>query len=124
MTALTFDSPPRLLADENIEPAIIDGLRLKHPQVAILTAAEAGILGMPDPALLALASERDRILVSHDLRTMPGHFSDFLMAGNHSTGVLLLPSSLSFGEAIESLLLVVGASAHHEWRDRIAQLPL
>jgi len=44
-----------------------------------------------DPKVLALAAEQDRILVSHDFKTMPRHFGDFLQARGSSPGVLLVP---------------------------------
>jgi len=40
----------------------------------IMTAVDAGTLGLPDPNVLAVASRLDRILLSYDTHTMPGHF--------------------------------------------------
>ncbi len=67
----------RFLADENFDYVILRGLRLRQTQVDILTAPQAGILGFPDPAVLAYAAEHDRVLLSHDKRTMPHHFAVF-----------------------------------------------
>ena len=89
-----------------------------------LYANEANLVGVPDPEVLALAAEQDRILVSHDFQTMPRHFGDFLQAGGSSPGVLVVPQSLPIGEAIEELVLIWGASDAEEWENRILRIPM
>jgi hypothetical protein len=76
-----------------------------------------------DSTVIAFAAEENRILVSHDKRTLPGHFADYLAAGHHSPGVLLISRKVSIGQAIDALLLVWGASRHDEWSDTITRLP-
>jgi hypothetical protein len=69
----------------------------------------------------------DRILLSHDKRTMPGHFYRFLAqlpTGEHSPGVMLLSQELGFGRAIAAVLEIWELSTHDEWRDVITRLPL
>jgi hypothetical protein len=89
-----------------------------------LSANEAKLEGVPDPEVLALATEQDRILVSHDFQTMPRHFSDFLQTRGSSPGVILVPQHLPIGEAIEELVLIWGASDAEEWENRILRIPL
>ena len=79
---------------------------------------------MNDPEVLALAAERQRVLVSHDAGTMPAHFRKFRNAGKHSSGVFLIPQSLDVGTAIDEILLVWLASEALEWEDRLVWLPL
>ncbi|WIG60562.1 MAG: hypothetical protein OJF49_003310 [Ktedonobacterales bacterium] len=124
MSSADSDDQVRFLADENFEPAIVTGLRRREPRIDIVTAVEAGILGLKDPELLAYAAQQDRILVSHDKRTLPGHFAEFLIAGLRSPGIMLLSPNLSIGQSIEALLLIWAASRHSEWCDRITRLPL
>jgi hypothetical protein len=45
---------------------------------------------MSDPDVLGIAASQGRILVTHDFRTMPKHFADFLAAGGSSPGVFLV----------------------------------
>ena len=54
-------------------------------------AQRARLDGVPDGEVLRLAAEQGRILVSHDENSMPGHFREFVAAGNESPGVLLAP---------------------------------
>jgi hypothetical protein len=55
---------------------------------------------------------------------MPGHFRDFLEAGNLCSGVFLIPQSLDIGVAIEELLLIWLVSEASEWNQRLEWLPL
>jgi hypothetical protein len=79
---------------------------------------------MKDPEVLALAAGQKRVLVSHDVGTMPAHFRAFRNAGKHSAGVFLIPQTLDVGTAIEELLLVWIASEAMEWENRLEWLPL
>jgi hypothetical protein len=79
---------------------------------------------MDDLALLALAAEHKRVLVSHDVGTMPAHPRAFRNAGRHSSGVFLIPQSLDVETAIDELLLIWMASEASEWEDRLVWLPL
>jgi hypothetical protein len=74
---------------------------------------------MTDPEVLALAAEHHRVLVSHDVGTMPAHFRAFRNAGRQSPGVFLIPQSLDVGNAIDELLLAWVASDASEWENRL-----
>ena len=73
--------------------------------------------------MLLLAAEADRILVSHDRKTMPGAFARFSETRS-SPGLIIISQEADIGAAIEDLLLVWAASEAEEWRDRIGYLPL
>lgn len=121
------DHPPRFAADEDFNQTIVDGLRRAAPQIDIITASEAGILHAPDSDVLAWAAQHDRILLSHDKRTMPDHFYDFLAQlapGAHSPGVMLLPQEFPIGSSIDAVMEIWRLSAHEEWRDLLIRLPL
>jgi hypothetical protein len=81
----------RFQCDEDFHGAIVRGLRRSRPTMGIQTAAEAGMIGLSDPFVLAHTAAQGRILLSHDTRTMPRHFSAFLNAGHSSPGLILVP---------------------------------
>jgi len=113
----------RLLADADLNKAIVSGLLRREPSLDFLTAWAAGLRGLSDDEVLALAAQQQRVLVSHDVGTMPAHFRAFTNAGK-SAGVFLMPQSLDIGTAIDELLLVWLASDASEWEDRLLWLPL
>jgi predicted nuclease of predicted toxin-antitoxin system len=61
----------KFLADENLRRAIVLGVRRRDPGVSFVEAFEVGAVGKSDPAVLGIAAREGRIVVSHDVRTMP-----------------------------------------------------
>ncbi len=114
----------RFLADADLNRPIVSGVLRREPSLDFLTAQAAGLRRIKDPEVLALAAEHQRVLVSHDVGTMPAHFRAFRNAGKHSYGVFLIPQSLDIGTAIDELLLIWLASDASEWEDRLEWLPL
>lgn len=96
----------------------------REPSVDFLTAKAAGLRGMHDLAVLALAAEHRRVLVSHDVGSMPAHYRAFRNAGRDSSGVFLIQQSLDIGTAIDELLPVWITSEASEWENRLDWLPL
>jgi len=113
----------KLLADENLRRAIVLGLRRREPAASFVQAYEAGLAGKDDLTVLRIAAEQNRILVSHDVRTLPEHFRHF-MQRQASPGVILIPQKLSLRSAIEELLIIWLASEAEEWVNQIRFLPL
>src|SRR5216684_6447051 len=113
----------RFLADASLHHAIVRGCRRREPAMDFLSANEAKLEGVPDPRVLAKAIEQDRILVTHDFKTMPQHFADFLQTHGSSPGVLLVSQHLPVADAIEELVLIWVATDSDEWRNRILRIP-
>ena len=88
-----------------------------------LSAHDAGLEGVADPDVLALAAQQGRVVVTSDLKTMPRHFGDFLEAHGHSPGVFLVKQGTPLAEVIEELVMVWAASDAEEWKDRILEIP-
>lgn len=113
----------RFQADADLNEEIVLGVVRREPQVDFQTAEEASLRGLPDPEVLRRAAKENRILVTHDRRTMPKHYADFVQA-QHSPGVVIIAQNVSVRAAIEELLLVWSASDGEEWGDLIVDLPL
>jgi hypothetical protein len=114
----------RFQADADLDEDIITGLRRREPSIDVQTALEGQLTALHDLDVLARAASQGRILVSHDLRTMPRHFADFIAKGGASPGLLIVPQRTATGAAIEELLLIWTASSEEEWLNRIVVLPL
>lgn len=114
----------RFLADADLNKAIVNGVLRREPSLDFLTAQAAGLRRMTDPEVLVLAAQQRRVLVSHDVGTMPAHLRVFRSAGKLSAGVFVVPQSLDIGTAIDELLLIWLASEASEWENRLEWLPL
>jgi hypothetical protein len=127
MNPITDEERPRFLADEGFNMDVTAGLRLHYPGIDLLTVQEAGLLHALDPQVLEAARQLDRILLSHDVHTLPGHYYALLSRlspDEHLPGILLVAQEAPIGQAIEWIAEVRGASRHDEWRDRVDRLPL
>jgi Domain of unknown function (DUF5615) len=113
----------RFLADADFNHAIVRGCRRQEPAMDFLSANEARLERVPDPDVLALAADQNRILVTHDRQTMPHHFGAFLMTSRSSPGVFLVSQQAGISEVIEALLLIWAASDREDWRNRIVSIP-
>jgi hypothetical protein len=113
----------RFLADENLDQDIVAGVLRREPEVDFELPQGLIPEGMKDPDLLALAASLGRILVTHDVRTMPRHFGEFI-ARNECPGIVLIPRTITIGQAIEELLLIWHLSEPSEWTNLLRRLPL
>ncbi len=114
----------RFLADASLHHAIVTGCARRQPAIDILSAQSAKLHGMSDPDVLGIAASQGRILVTHDFRTMPKHFAEFLAAGGSSPGVFLVKQQTPLASVIEDLVLVWTASTPEDWTNRIVEIPL
>lgn len=115
---------PRFLADENIDPDLVLGLRRRADDIDILRVQDVGLRTLGDPEILQWAAHEHRILVSHDMKTLPGFAADRIAAALPMPGLILLRSNLNIAQAIEELTAIAGASDAEEWNNQIAYLPL
>jgi len=113
----------RFQADADLNQFIVVGVQRREPEIDFRTAKDARLRGLKDFKVLELAARDNRILISQDFKTMPAAFARFL--DEHSSpGVFIVPQSMEFLVAIESLLMIWAASDVAEWSNRICRLPL
>jgi predicted nuclease of predicted toxin-antitoxin system len=113
----------RFQADADLNHHIVLATIRQEPAIDFRSATEAGLAGLPDEEVLAVAARDDRVLVTHDGKTMPTHFADFVQA-SPSAGVLIVPQRLPVAAAAEDLILLWLDSDTTSWRNQIRWLPL
>jgi hypothetical protein len=113
----------RFLADADLHPGIVRGISARSPEVDFKISQNALPQGTRDPEVLAFAAQINRVLVSHDVDSMPRHFREFTGART-SPGLILIPQRLGIGAAIEELLLVWECTDAKELLNQVLYLPL
>ena len=113
----------RFQADADFNQAIIRGVRRREPDIDFQTAEEANLVGLEDGEVLAIAAKAGRVLLTHDRKTMPIYFAEFII-GDTSAGVIIVPQKLAISTAVGDLVLIWAASEAEEWGNRIQSLPL
>lgn len=114
----------KLLIDENFNHRILRALKLRQPKIDYLVVQQTEMQGAKDPELLAWAAEQGRILVTHDLKTIPKYAYHRVESGLPMTGVIALAKDLPIGQAIEELLLVINYMEPGDCANRVINLPL
>jgi predicted nuclease of predicted toxin-antitoxin system len=113
----------RFLIDHDFNERILRGVRSRVEVDAVLARA-VGLAHKPDPQLLFWAAAENRILVSHDLQTMPRFAITRVRNGESMPGLILVPQDLPIGRAIEELTMIALCSGQTEWRDMIVYIPI
>jgi hypothetical protein len=113
----------RFQADADFNHTILLAVIRREPAVDFQTSAAGGLLGLDDLSVLARAADQGRILVTHDQRTMPRHFAQFI-SQRDSAGLIVVRQSLSVAAAMEDLILIHAATESDEWTNRLVFLPL
>jgi Domain of unknown function (DUF5615) len=110
--------------DEDFNHEIVRGLMLKDPSLDILTVQDVDLLEVHDREILAWAAQEGRILLTHDVRTMPSYAAERLRKGQAMPELILVPQLLPIGRAINDLLLIAQCSQESEYEGIILRLPL
>ena len=63
----------RLAADENFNNNIVRGLLRRNPEIDIVRAQDTGLGGADDPVILEWAAQNNRVLLTHDVKTITGY---------------------------------------------------
>jgi hypothetical protein len=112
----------RFQADNDLDQRIVTATKRLDPLIDFQTAPALGLHHVDDPDVLALAARDGRVLVSHDRRTLPGHFRA-CNETQDSPGVIIVSRRLPIGRAAELLHLLWAASEAEEYANIIYDLP-
>ena len=99
---------PRFLADENVDPDLVLGLKGRVEGIDIVRVEDAGRRTLDDPAILQWAADYGRVLISRDIKTIPTFAHPRVVAGLARPGVFILHWTISMSEAIDGIALVAG----------------
>lgn len=113
----------RFQADADLNQIIVSATIRRVLDIDFRTASAAGLAGLSDPGVLALAARDGRILVTHDQSTMPQHFAAFI-AEQESPGALIVPRHYALSQIVDDLILIWSATEAEEWINRIMYLPV
>ena len=114
----------RLLIDENFSHLIVRGVKSRLPELDFVFVRQIGLAGSTDSALLKWAVQSDRVMLTHDIKTMAPDAKQLLLRGESIAGLIAVPQTMSIGRAIDDLELVIACHSQEEFRDRIQYLPL
>jgi hypothetical protein len=114
----------RLAADENFNNDILRGLLRHKPDLDIVRIQDAGLSGASDSVILEWSAQENRVLLTHDVRTMTHHAYKRVRLGKKMPGIFGISRAMLIGTAIEDILLLAEYSLENEWEGQVRYLPL
>ena len=113
------------LLDENISPRVRVAIQRHYPHVDVLRVGDEGTppLEMLDPEILQYLERSQRILVTKNRASMPGHVADHLANGGRHWGVLRVRPDTTIRQLIQTLALIHEASEAEEWINEMQWIP-
>lgn len=72
-----------------------------------------------DSDLLDWAAQADRVIISHDVNTLPGFAWQRVSQGNPMVGLVIVPVSAPLGQCIDDLLLIDAVCDPEELRNQV-----
>jgi hypothetical protein len=111
-----------LFADENLDGRLYRGLLRRG--LDLLRAQGVGLTGADDPMILDWAARAGRVLVTHDVATMPDHAYERLTQGLAMLGVMVVPANMRTSLALNEIEWIAACSRPEDWEGRVRYLPL
>jgi len=113
-----------LLADECFKVQIQTGLRRRVPDIDLVSVQELDIRSLDDAAILERAALEKRVLLTHDVNTVPHFAFKRLEAGRPMPGVVVVPDQMAIGQAIEELVVLVELGTDQDVDLQVLHLPI
>jgi hypothetical protein len=116
----------RLLADENLNAALVRALEARLPAEALTTVQALDLRGESDDDLLRHAAERELVLLSHDRQTLPGIAYERVARGKRCPGLVIVrdPEDRGMARLVDELTLLVLAGRSEDVENQVLYLPL
>ena len=112
------------MTDENFEGAIFRGLLRHKPGIDVVRVQDVGLAETDDLTILEWANQEERIILTHDRRTMPRYAYQRIANGESIAGMIVMKSTIPVGQAIADILLIEAISTPEEWVNMVQDLPL
>jgi len=114
----------KFLADENFHRLIVRQIQELVPEADIQIAQETEIYGQDDPTVLDYAARENRILLTHDARTIPYYAYERIQRGLHMPGIILVKGGKQISEAVDQIKAAVLFGYAQEYEDQVRYLPI
>lgn len=115
----------KLIFDEHFPDELAQALKRKRPAIEVLSVHARELDGLGDLALLELLDRENAVLITRDVRTVPGAVAARLAAGQTHGGVIYVPRSIrqtDDKEVMRRLVALLDKMGGADWRCREAWL--
>ncbi|HEV7645157.1 MAG TPA: DUF5615 family PIN-like protein [Pyrinomonadaceae bacterium] len=109
-------------ADVNLKIQIIRAVKRLEPGIDFKTALEADLNNKSDAEVLRIAADEGRIIVSHDRKTMPYYFTEFIQK-TKSPGIIIIGQNKNTQRVADDIALIWWTGEAEELVNQILVLP-
>lgn len=121
----------RLALDQNFNQDLFNAVTREYgkysgysePNLDVVRLFDVGLSEASDEAVLEWAAQQERIVLTHDIKTMVPLANARVMKGLRMPGVIAVRGATAYGPVVEDLCILLNASTPEEWEGRIARLP-
>lgn len=96
----------RYLADEDFDNRIVRAFRRSEAGIDWVRVQDVGLSGCDDELVLRFAAENGRIMLTHDVSTMPAAAYRRVTTGEPMPGAIVVSHRMAFGQAIQELIFL------------------
>jgi predicted nuclease of predicted toxin-antitoxin system len=109
-------------ADADLKIQIIKAAKRLEPEIDFKTAYEADLSNKSDTEVLEVAAAENRVVVSHDRKTMPYSFAEFIQKAK-SPGIIIIGQNKNIQRVVEDIALIWWVNEAEELANQILVLP-
>lgn len=114
----------RLLADENLNHDLIRGVLRRMQSLDLVRVQDVGLREADDPSVLEWAAKERRIVLTHDVNTMPAFAFDRVRRNQAMPGMLVISQQAALAGVIDDILLIAECGEIGDYDGRVVYLPL
>jgi predicted nuclease of predicted toxin-antitoxin system len=114
----------RFLADENFNNDHLRALKKQRPDVDIVRVQDTEIYRADDPTVLDWAANEQRIVLTHDVKSMTKYAYDRVIAGLPMPGIIEVKRDVTTAEIINDVLLMIGAGEPADFENQVRYVPM
>src|SRR6266487_6465990 len=109
----------RYLLDENLSARVVATIQRHYPALDVLRVGDPGApaFGTLDPDLLSWLEIHQRVLVTDNRKSMPGHISDHVAGGGHHWGIFMVRKDAPLRTLADMLYVYWDVTDAEQWMD-------
>ena len=116
----------RYLVDENLSSRVVATIQRHYPALDVLRVgdADAPAFGTLDPDLLRWLETHQRVLVTDNRKSMPGHVADHIADGGQHWGIFMVSKDVPLRTLADTLYVYWDVTDAEQWIDSMEWLPI
>ena len=109
----------RFAADENFNGPLLKKLIARIPGLDVIRIQDTDRVGSPDHELLEWLAEVDRILLTHDVQTIPKFAYQRIQAGLPMPGIIEVNQNATYNDILNDLEIILQAGQPEDFNNKV-----